>query len=67
MYKTIRFPFALDRGHVSWPIEIARRLKVEDGKIIINVESHRLELTVFIPGSMVVYLCCVNNSGWFFL
>jgi universal stress protein F len=34
MYNTILLPLALDQGHGPRSIEIARRLKAEDGKII---------------------------------
>jgi nucleotide-binding universal stress UspA family protein len=34
MYKTILLPLALDQGHGQRSMEIARRLKAEDGKII---------------------------------
>ena len=34
MYKTILLPLALDQGHGSRSMEIARRLRAEGGKII---------------------------------
>ncbi len=34
MYKTILLPLALDQGHDQRSMEIDRRLKAEDGKII---------------------------------
>ena len=34
MYKTILLPLALDQGHGSRSMEIARRLRAEDGKIV---------------------------------
>ena len=56
MYKTILLPLALDQGHGSRSMEIARRLRAEDGKII---AVHVLDK---IPGFASYYMSPDNEK-----
>ena len=56
MYKMILLPLALDQGHGSRSMEIARRLRAEDGKII---AVHVLDK---IPGFASYYMAPDNEK-----
>ena len=56
MYKTILLPLALDQGHGSRSMEIARRLRAEGGKI---VAVHVLDK---IPGFASYYMSPDNEK-----